>query len=108
MGLAEGFSVDLDALQPAVDGVEDTLAAMATRKVSDIDVPVEAFGHDRLGKTVSDFCERWQIGVGHLGSDGREIVDRLRASLRNYQSVDRASADRFDALQRRLDESGPS
>lgn len=65
--MSEEISVDLEALERAADGVVGTLEALAARKVSDLDPPIEAFGHERLGETVRDFCERWQIGVGPSG-----------------------------------------
>ena len=61
--MSDGFSVYLDALRRAAEGVTDTLDAMATRKVSDIDAAKSGFGHDGLADTVSDFCDRWNIGV---------------------------------------------
>lgn len=96
--MAEGFQVDLDALQRAAEGIMDTLDAMATKKVSDIDAAESAFGHDALGATVSDFCERWQIGVEHLAKDGQEIVDRLVASVYAYAHVERTMTETFSGM----------
>jgi hypothetical protein len=87
--MPDGFKVDLGALQKAAEGVTDTLNALATKKVSDIDAKESAFGHDKLGGTVSDFCERWQIGVEHLAKDGQEVADRLNASVNAYTNVER-------------------
>jgi len=87
--MADGFYVDLAALQAAAEGVTDTLNAMATKKVSDIDGPKSAFGHDRLGGTVDDFCERWQIGVEHLAKDGQGIAEYLTRAVYAYSHVDR-------------------
>ena len=61
---------------------------MATKKVKDIDAPKDAFGHDGLGATVQDFCDRWEIGVEHLTKDGSEIADRLVHSLGAYQKAE--------------------
>ncbi|TCO62992.1 hypothetical protein [Actinocrispum wychmicini] len=89
--MPEGFSVDLAALQQAAEGVTDTLNTLATKKVSDIDADKSAFGHDKLGGTVSDFCERWQIGVEHLAKDGQEVADRLNMSVNAYTHVERTA-----------------
>lgn len=64
---------------------------MATKKVSDIDADKSAFGHDALGGTVSDFCERWEIGVEHLAKDGQEVADRLATSVNAYTRVERVT-----------------
>lgn len=61
--MSGGFYVDFTALREAAEGVN--LNAMATRKVSDIDAPKVAFGHDGLAGVVGDFCDRWEIGVEH-------------------------------------------
>lgn len=63
--MADGFEVDLGALRRAAEGVADTLAAMATRKVSDIDASVDAFGHEDLGRlsatSAIDGTSEWGI-----------------------------------------------
>lgn len=98
--MGEGFAVDLDALRRAADGVTDTLDAMATKKVSDIDAAKSAFGHDGLADTVSDFCDRWNIGVEHLAKDGQEIVGRLNACVLAYAQVERTAQVAFDGMLR--------
>jgi hypothetical protein len=95
--MPDGFSVDLAALQKAAEGVTDTLNALATKKVSDIDADKSAFGHDKLGGTVGDFCERWQIGVEHLAKDGQEVADRLNMSVAAYLHVERSVHGTFNA-----------
>ena len=93
--MTDGFYVEIGALQQAADGVTDVLGAMATKKVSDIDAPKQAFGHDSLGGTVADFCDRWNIGVGHLASDAQEVADRLATSVNAYEHVDAVAAGKF-------------
>jgi hypothetical protein len=96
--MADGFYVDFAALQAAAEGVTDVLGAMATRKVSDVDASKSAFGNDGLGAAVADFCDRWNIGVGHLVSDAQEMADRLIASVNAYQHVDTVVAGKFSAI----------
>ncbi|WP_425830154.1 hypothetical protein [Streptomyces fractus] len=87
--MAAGFSVDLDALRGAASGITTTLDAMATKKVSDIDAPADAFGHDELAAAVDDFCDRWNIGVTHLANDGAEVADRLNHCVKSYEAAER-------------------
>ncbi|HZM80861.1 MAG TPA: hypothetical protein VFC19_34495 [Candidatus Limnocylindrales bacterium] len=96
--MADGFSVDLNALRKAAEGILDTLNAMATKQVSDIDADKSAFGHGGLADTVADFCDRWNIGVTHLAKDGQEIIDRLIVCVNAYSHVDRVSAERLDGI----------
>lgn len=85
------FYVDLDALQDAASGINTTLDAMATKKVSDIDAPKDAFGHDELATAVLDFCDRWNIGVENLAKDGAEVSDRLNQCVKRYQAAEVAN-----------------
>lgn len=106
--MPEGFSVDLAALQQAAEGVTDTLNTLATKKVSDIDADRSAFGHDKLGGTVSDFCERWQIGVEHLAKDGQEVADRLNMSVNAYAHVERDTHATFNGMLRQSTGADPA
>jgi hypothetical protein len=96
--MADGFSVDLGALESAASGVDDTLTDL--RKVP-IDSPggkTLDYGHDHLAGTVKDFCDRWEIGVEHLGADGREVVQRLKQSVQDYLAADKAAKGRMDGI----------
>lgn len=86
--MPDGFSVDLGALRKAASGISSTLDAMATKKVSDIDAPKGDFGHEELAGAVLDFCDRWNIGVSHLASDGAEVSDRLNHCVKNYEAAE--------------------
>ncbi|MFI5662742.1 hypothetical protein [Streptomyces sp. NPDC051684] len=61
---------------------------MATKKVSDIDAPKDAFGHDELASAVADFCDRWNIGVSHLATDGAEVSDWLTHCVNSYEKAE--------------------
>ncbi|MFJ7903437.1 hypothetical protein ACIQ6V_23590 [Streptomyces sp. NPDC096198] len=61
---------------------------MATKKVSDIDAPKDDFGHAELAAAVVDFCDRWNIGVSHLASDGAEVSDRLNHCVKSYEAAE--------------------
>lgn len=100
--MADGVSVDLGALRNAAEGVTDTLNALATRKVSDIDAPRNAFGHDSLADAVIDFCDRWNIGVSHLANDAAEVANRLNHCVLAYEHADRTAHQSLDGILRLL------
>ena len=106
--MADGFAVDLGALKSAAEGVTDTLDKMATKKVSDIDAPKEAFGHDGLGEAVEDFCDRWEIGVEHLMKDASEVVDRLNWSVTQYQQIESTVQQSLDGILQQLGQPDPA
>jgi hypothetical protein len=96
--MSDGFRVDLDALHEASEGVTGTLDRLATKKVSDIDPAPSDFGHDHLGETVRDFCDRWQIGVQHLAKDANEFAARLNHSMSAYLSTERLNQEQLSGI----------
>ncbi|HEY3689574.1 MAG TPA: hypothetical protein VGL46_04645 [Pseudonocardiaceae bacterium] len=99
--MAEGFTVDLGALERAAEGVNNTLDELAAKKVKDIDADRGAFGHDDLADTVADFCERWEIGVEHLAKDGQEVSARLTQSVARYLKIDSLLKGHLDGILQR-------
>ena len=99
------FTVDLQALIEAASGVNGTIDLVEEQKVEDIDCPKAAFGHDRLAMAMIDFCDRWQHGVNCLAKDGREVADRLTASVNEYTNADMTLADTFLDVLKSLAES---
>jgi hypothetical protein len=99
--VAEGFTVDLGALERAAEGVNNTLDELAAKKVKDIDADRGAFGHDDLADTVADFCERWEIGVEHLAKDGQEVSARLTQSVARYLKIDSLLKGHLDGILQR-------
>jgi len=96
--VSDGFLVDLGALENAVAGVNDTLAALAAAPVDSLDGTAADYGHDRLAETVEDFCDRWAIGADHLATDAREVAQRLNDSLAAYLAADTAAKGRMDGI----------
>ncbi|MFE7312675.1 hypothetical protein ACFU7T_06115 [Streptomyces sp. NPDC057555] len=105
--LADGFHVDLGALRKASEGVTDTLDKVATKKVRDIDPSPSDFGHEHLGDTVRDFCDRWQLGVDHLAKDANEFAARLNHSVSAYLSVERLTQEQLNGIFTRAHGSDP-
>jgi hypothetical protein len=95
---SDGFRVDLGALERAAEGVHQTLADLQAARVDSLDGNVADYGHNQLAETVENFCDRWQIGVEHLASDGREIAQRLNDSLKAYLAADKAAKGRMDGI----------
>jgi hypothetical protein len=86
--MSYGYYVDLSAMHSTIEGIQQTLDALSVSAVRDIDPPTEAFGHEGLGDAVAEFCERWDIGVGHLAGDAAEVGDRLRVTAATYEQAD--------------------
>jgi hypothetical protein len=103
--VAGGFRVDLGALEQASAGINDTLTQLSERKVDDVDCAKSTFGHDDLAGTVSDFCDRWEIGVQNLSKDAEQIQSGLDSCVRAYVSTDSRLKGHMDGLLQRS--SGP-
>lgn len=102
--MADGFHVDLAALKDATEGINGTTDQVSRRKVSDIDCDPEAIGHGRLADTITDFCDRWALGVENLANDAKEVSGRLTDCVKSYEEVDQGAQDRFDQI---LEGGGP-
>lgn len=96
--MSEGFRVDLGALEKAAEGVNATLYDLNTKKVSDLDDHSGDLGHDGLAETITDFCDRWELGIEHLAKDGQEVASRLSRSVQNYLHLDNALKGHMDGL----------
>jgi hypothetical protein len=70
-------------------------------RVDTLDGRSADYGHDHLADTVADFCDRWEIGVEHLATDGQEVAQRLSQNVQDYRKVDTATAGRMNGLLQR-------
>lgn len=86
--MPSGFSVDLTALGQAVSGINQTLDEVATHDVSAVNCSSSAYGHDALASTMTDFCDRWQLGVTNLAKDAQAIAGQLNNNLQAYEEAD--------------------
>lgn len=96
--MSDGFRVDFGALADAAAGINMTLEDLGRLRVDSLDGRSDAYGHEHLADTVADFCERWEIGVEHLATDGREVAQRLSQSVQDYRKVDTATANRMNGI----------
>jgi hypothetical protein len=96
--MADGFHVDLGALEDAAIGITTTLNDLKAKRIDDLDGRAADYGHDHLADTIADFCDRWELGVEHLASDGQEIAGRLSRSVQAYLKVDQNAKGRMDGI----------
>ena len=99
--MSDGFRVDLGALEDAATGINQTLSDLRARKIDQLDGRAADYGHERLAGTIADFCDRWELGVEHLATDGQEIASRLSHSVQSYLQVDQAAKGRMDGILQR-------
>jgi hypothetical protein len=103
--MSEGFRVDLGALEDAAIGINTSLNDLKAIRVDDLDGRAPDYGHDRLANQVADFCDRWELGVEHLATDGQEVAARLSHAVQSYLKVDQFAKGRMDGVLQRF--SGP-
>jgi hypothetical protein len=96
--MADGFQVDLGALEDAAAGINTTLNQLRSAKVDQLDGDKAMYGHDQLAETIADFCDRWEIGVEHLATDGQQVALRLSQCVQAYLQSDRAAKGRMDGI----------
>lgn len=105
----DGFRVDVAALDQASKGINDTLSQLARHRVDTLDGQSAAVGHDRLAAALSEFCQRWQRGVGTLAADARGLAGELSRCAAHYHHVDQNVQDQLSELGRSdsSDSAGP-
>jgi hypothetical protein len=96
----DGYMVDFRALQDAAAGVNGVVDEISAHPVGRIAHDPSAVGHQPLAATLSDFLDRWQRGVSHLASDGRQIAARLTANVNAYAAVEEHLSGQFSAILR--------
>lgn len=84
----DGFSVDVDALTAAGEGIAELMRLLDEHEVEDIDCDSDAVGHEGLAEKLESFCDRWQVGVEALAEDGSQISQRLLSSAAAYREYD--------------------
>ncbi|MEV8510330.1 hypothetical protein AB0368_36630 [Actinoplanes sp. NPDC051475] len=99
--MSDGFRVDLPALEKASAGINMTLEDLSRAKIDTLQGESSAYGHDGLASAVRDFCDRWEIGVEHLATDGQEVAERLSQSVQDYRRADTGAADRLNGILQR-------
>jgi hypothetical protein len=102
--MADGYHVELPALEDAAAGINETLSELKAHRVSDLDADPATFGHDGLASTLTDFGDRWELGVEHLATDAQQVSARLSQCVQAYLMADRTAADNMSAI---LNGTGP-
>lgn len=93
-----GYGVNLNALQLAAQGINDTIAQLKTlgmdeeadigRGFSSLALRGMQVGHAGLEQAFGDFCERWSWGVRTLVQDANQIAVNLGLSAGGYYDAE--------------------
>jgi|SRR5215217_7923273 len=93
--LDRGFYVELNALDSAANGINDTLRDMSTIKIEKICGPEEMYGSGQLRDAFEHFCDRWQEGVEILLKDSGQVTHALTEAAAIYRVLDETTADQL-------------
>jgi hypothetical protein len=102
--VADGYQVDLAALNAAADGIVRTVGQVDAHPIASLSSTGGALGHERLAGSVAAFGERWQAGVHRLVDDGRVARAHLAGAAAAYGRTEAVGRDGFDGV---LREPGP-
>jgi hypothetical protein len=91
--VAEGFAVDLDALERAGQGAGSLMEELGQHRVSDLACDGSVVGHDRLTDQLGSFCERWQVGIKALTQDGHGLARNLQDTVAAYRDNEQRCED---------------
>jgi hypothetical protein len=90
-----GFHVEIDTLESASAGIEESVADQKGLALSHLDGAESVYGHDRLHKSMENFCARWSDGIDILTNDAKAIGDVLGKVALAYQAADQAATGRL-------------
>jgi hypothetical protein len=100
--VAEGFSVDPEALERAGHGAASLMDESGQPRVCDLACEGFVVGQARLTDRLGSFCQRWQVGVKALMQDGHGLARNLLETAVAY----RDNEQRCEELLRRVLEGG--
>src|SRR3954447_21837960 len=87
-----GFHVEIGTLKSASAGIEEGVADQKASALSHLDRAEGVYGHDRLHKSMENFCDRWSDGIDILTKDAKTIGDLLDKVAQAYEAADQAAA----------------
>jgi hypothetical protein len=90
-----GFHVEVGTLESASAGIEESVADQKGSALSHLDRAEMVYGHDRLHKSMENFCDRWSDGIDILTKDAKAIGDVLAKVAQAYRAADQAAAGRL-------------
>lgn len=96
--MADGFTVDRQALQETAQGINDTISALGKlgfaeeadvgRGFGGLALSGLQVGYEGLQSAFGDFCGRWSWGVRTMVQDGNQIAQRLGLSAGAYNNAE--------------------
>jgi hypothetical protein len=96
--MADGFTVEPQALQETAQGINDTISALGGLGVDEEADVGRGFGglalsglqvgYAGLQSAFGDFCGRWSWGVRSLVQDGNQIAQRLGLAAGAYNNAE--------------------
>lgn len=98
--MADGYQVDLAAMNAAADGITRTLGQIDAHPVASLATSRGALGHHRLAASLDAFCERWQAGITVLVQDGRAAGEHLTQAAAAYGRTEGATREGFAGMLR--------
>lgn len=96
--MADGYLVDLVAMETAVEGVQQALDAVVTTPVRELRVTASVVGHEGLADALGGFLDRWDGGLRYLTGDAEEVVARLRGTAATYRAVEDRNVTAIEAI----------
>ncbi|MGH8869770.1 MAG: hypothetical protein ACRDYU_17475 [Actinomycetes bacterium] len=82
------FEVDLQSVAEAAKGMADTIQLFKDQDVEDLVPTEDDVGHEAVWGAVSEFKDRWELGMNNLVEDVEEMAGRLGKIAMNYAEFD--------------------
>lgn len=94
--MAEDIGVEPDELTGAAATINDTVANAEGVQLEELTGDSEAYGHNGVFESVSQFCTTWQVGTTLLAQRSRSLADAVAEAARTYGEHESSTSSVLD------------
>lgn len=88
-----GFHVEIELLETASRNMDELVAGQDNSELSELPGDSQSYGHSDLFAALTEFCDRWSVGLDALCDRATEMGYSLGEAAKAYREADQAGAD---------------
>lgn len=89
----KGFHVEIELLEAASRNMDELVAGQDNSELSELPGSAESYGHADLLSALTEFCDRWSVGLDALCDRATRMSYSLGETAKAYREADQAGAD---------------
>ncbi|KAA5837264.1 hypothetical protein ABT337_15180 [Saccharopolyspora hirsuta] len=88
-----GFHVEIELLEKASRNMAELVEGQDNSELSELPGDSQAYGHADLPAALTEFCDRWSVGLDALCDRATRMGYSLGEAAKAYREADQAGAD---------------